>query len=249
MRNKYLYFLLAFSCLATYLGCTKEGASNTASGNAGTGGSLARFTISGSFLYLVDDYSLKAFDISNPANPVLKNTVNLGFGIETIYPYMDKLFIGSTTGMFIYSISDPAKPVKLGEARHVRACDPVVAKDTVAYVTLRSSGNCGVGLSGLYTHNIKDITKPVAIDTMPLPMPTGLGYKDTTLFVACVDSGLAIISIKNPFKPKFKKFVKGNTFYDVIVLNDLLVCMVKSGVELYDIKDVNAISLISNIPN
>ncbi len=73
----------------------------------GQGGSLARFAIAGNYLYSVDEKQLKVFDISNAADPALKNTVDIGFAIETIFPFKDKLFIGSTSQVYIYSITDP----------------------------------------------------------------------------------------------------------------------------------------------
>ncbi len=67
--------------------------------------------------------------LSNTAHPQLKGSIDVGFSIETIYSYKDKLFIGPSTAMYVYSLTDPAHPDKLGQAQHVRACDPVVAND------------------------------------------------------------------------------------------------------------------------
>src|SRR5690606_27823338 len=76
---------------------------NSAGGsNYGTGGSTARFTLLNNNLYTVDHYQLKLFNVSQPRDPKYLNTIHLGGGIETIFPYNNKLFIGSTTGMHIY---------------------------------------------------------------------------------------------------------------------------------------------------
>src|SRR5688572_12446128 len=127
--------------------CTKENASAAAASN-GAGGSTARFTIAGNFLYVVDNTSLKTFDISNTSvAPVLRSVTNIGINIETIFPYQDKLFIGSSFAMHIYSLTNPAQPVKLATAEYVirMSCDPVVAKDSTAYATLNATGPCGGG--------------------------------------------------------------------------------------------------------
>ena len=101
--------LIAIPVILLFTHCNKETAG--AAQAAGAGGSTARFTISGNYLYVVNSTSLKAFDISNPvAAPVLKSTTNLGINIETIFPYQDKLFIGSSSSMYIYSLSNPEKP-------------------------------------------------------------------------------------------------------------------------------------------
>jgi len=233
-----------------FICCSKQADNNAnASGSTGIGGSLARFTIVNDYLYLADDMTLNVYKITNLANPTFTSKVFVGNSVETIYPYDGKLFIGSQFGMYIYSLTNPESPVKLGEALHVRSCDPVVAKDTFAFVTLRSGTVCGSATNALYSYNVKNVSSPLLLNVLNLPKPTGLGYKDTTLFVCCEDSGLAVINIKNPKMPVVKRFIKTNTFYDVIPINDLLICMVKTGIDLYDIKDVNYVNLLKHIDN
>ncbi len=109
----------------------------------GISGSMARFTLLNNYLYTVTDNALNVFNISEPQNPVFTTKINIGWGIETIYPFKTNLFIGSTTGMFVYSASNPAQPALLGNFSHARRCDPVIADDSYAYVTLRGGGTCG----------------------------------------------------------------------------------------------------------
>lgn len=108
----------------------------TGGGNYGQGGSMARFTLANGHLYAVDDYDLRLFDVSKKADPEFVKQINLGWGIETIFPFKDKLFIGSNTGMHIYDISSPAAPEQLSVYSHITSCDPVVANDDYAFVTL-----------------------------------------------------------------------------------------------------------------
>ncbi|HXH18156.1 MAG TPA: hypothetical protein VNJ07_03645, partial [Chitinophagales bacterium] len=65
----------------------------------GQGGSMARFTIASRYLYCIDNTDMNLIDIGEAANPVIWNKLNIGFNIETIFPYGDKLFIGSRNGM------------------------------------------------------------------------------------------------------------------------------------------------------
>lgn len=190
--NKKLFYLLILPFF--FVQCEKDSASlSKIGGTTGQGGSLARFAIAGNYLYSVDENQLKAFDISSPDNPVLKNTQDVGFAIETIFPINDKLFIGSTSEVYIYSITDPANPKKLSSAispQVLRRCDPVVAKDTVAFATLRTSGPCGGIQSVLAVYNIKDIINPVQVSTYPIFEPYGLGYKNDVLYVCDRQGGL-----------------------------------------------------------
>src|SRR4028119_1313041 len=111
---KKLIFLLFASIF--FWQCGKDMASPSFASTSGQGGSLARFAIAGNYLYTVDHAKLSVHDVTNPGNPVLKKTVNIGFDIETIFPFKDKLFIGSSSVVHIFSITDPVNPRKLGEA-------------------------------------------------------------------------------------------------------------------------------------
>ena len=236
MKN--LLALVLLVLVLTQLACNKESDAASPTGT-GKGGSLARFTIVGNYLYLADYNDIVVFDISNPAATEKKASVNVGFGVETIFPYKDKLFIGSMDGMYIYDLADPKLPKKLGEARHVRSCDPVVANDSIAYVTLRGSGNCGAATDGLYTYNISNLTAPVQKSLLPLSNPYGLGLKDTVVFVCRGADGLSVVNVKNAGSPKLLYTITESTYFDVIPYDDLLICYVRTGILLYDTRNVN----------
>jgi hypothetical protein len=223
---------------------------STSSTTEGKGGSTARFAIAGNYLYSVDESSLKAFDISDPTHPVLKNNISVGFDIETIFPFNDKLFIGSNTAVYIYSIQDPAKPAALGTALSpsvMRRCDPVVAKDTVAFATLRANAPCGGIRSILAVYDIKQITNPVEKSSLTLQEPYGLGYDDDVLYVCDKMLGLLVIDIKRPYNPIVIKTITDATFSDVIPYNHMLICWTDSGIKLYDISDNRNPIFLANI--
>lgn len=222
---------------AIIAGCTKDAKNAAPSDSSGKGGSLARFTIAANHLYLADNFSIEAYDLTNPRDPLKKSSVRVDFFVETIYPFQDKLFVGSRDGMFIYSIADPAHPVKLGEARHVRSCDPVVANDTIAYVTLMGNQNCGPAQDGLYIYNIKNITSPSQVSLLPVSTPLGLGLKDSVVYVCRGSAGLSLVNVNDPSSPKLMYTVNDASFIDVIPLDDLLVCYVGTGLRIYDISD------------
>ena len=229
------------------IGCTKDGSNLADSSGSGTGGSLARFTIASNHLYLADHYEVHVYDIANAADPIKKTSVNVGFGVETIYPYKDKLFIGSRDGMYIFSIANPSNPVKLGEARHVRSCDPVVANDTVAYVTLQGGSACGPAQDGLYVYDIKDITKPVQTSLFPISTPFGLGLKDSVVFVCRGGSGLSLVNVKDPYSPKLMYTITDGNFKDVIPYDDILICYVSTGLLIYDISNLEQIKKVGEV--
>ncbi|MGZ5189451.1 MAG: LVIVD repeat-containing protein [Flavisolibacter sp.] len=247
MKQLYIFTIILF-----LFGCDKGTMESAAISPVGAGGSLARFTIAGNYLYTVDKENLKIYEISNGAQPVFKRSVKVGFEIETIFPFKDKLFIGSTTVVHIFSIDDPANPVKLSEAispQVMRRCDPVVAMDSVAYATLRTNGPCGGTQSILAVFNIKDVTKPFQVNFLDLSEPYGLGYSGNTLYVCDKNQGLLVYDISKPYEPRYIKAIQdsNSNIVDIIPYQNTLVCWASDGMVLYDITDKQSPVLIKKI--
>lgn len=234
-------------------GCDKAVDSSSAVSATGQAGSLARFTIVGNYLYTVDKENMKVFDISDPSQPVFKRSVPVGFEIETIFPFKDKLFVGSSSVIHIFSIDDPSNPQKLSEAVSptvMRRCDPVVARDSVAYATLRTNGPCGGTASVLAVYDIKDVKNPVQRKTIMVGEPYGLGYSGNTLYVCDRFYGFSVFDISNAYDPVLVKNVNTTDrpdFIDVIPYNNTLVCWVSTGMLLYDISTPQNPTLIKEI--
>ncbi|MDB5191692.1 MAG: hypothetical protein JWQ96_1255 [Segetibacter sp.] len=244
--------LLIISVL--FFQCSKDSGSSSEAtavgGETGAGGSMARFAIVGNYLYTVDHQKLRVYEITNAAEPVLKNTVNIGIEIETIYPFKDKLFIGSTTAVHILSISDPVKPEKLSTAispQVMRRCDPVVAKDNVAYATLRTNGFCGGVQSILAVYDITDVTKPISKNSINVTEPYGLGYSGNVLYVCDKFQGLMLYNITQPYQPTFIKSLRDGSYIDVICYQNTMICWVADGVLLYDITNNTNPALLAKI--
>ena len=143
--RKLIYIILAL--VSFNIACSKSGETGAAT-STGKGGSLSKFTIIGDYIYAVSMHFLYTIDISNPSSPMKVNESPLNFDMETIYPYKNRLFVGSKTGLYIYSIDAPSAPKLIGEAKHGRSCDPVVANDSVSYSTLKGNSFCGPATSG-----------------------------------------------------------------------------------------------------
>lgn len=232
---KRIYFLFLLIGIA-FFSCEKSSDSNMSLSNAtGVGGSMAKFTISGNYLYAVSSHFIYTVDISDPSKPKKTNQTALSFDMETIYPYKNNLFIGSKTGLYIYSLEVPSAPKLIGEAKHGRSCDPVIANDSVSYSTLKGNSFCGPATSGLYVYDIKNLNQPQLRTTIKINEPLGLGMADSALYVCCATEGLRVFSIKNPYEPVERKIFAGNNYIDVIPYNDILICWSAEGIVLYDI--------------
>ena len=81
--------------------------------STGTGGSMARFTIYDFVLYAINNNRIVIFDISTLTEPTSVGDEYISWNIETLFPYKDKLFIGSQNGMLIYDLVNPLSPTKI----------------------------------------------------------------------------------------------------------------------------------------
>lgn len=250
--KKILYTLLSFTLLAS---CGKDTIEPSADpsggfdGNTGRGGSLARFTIANDHLYIVDDSKLYTYSLASSAAPEIKSALDIGSDIETIYSYNNYLFVGSRDAMYIYSISDAAHPARVGFASHVRSCDPVVAKDNWAYVTLRNGSTCGGSQSALMVYDVSYITNPSLERTVMMESPYGLGIRGSRLYVCNGANGLNVYDIATPSDPKLVKQFHEDVFYDVIPAGDLLICMVQGGTVLYQYDNTQELVRMAKISN
>ena len=151
--------------------------------------------------------------------------------------------------MYVYSLADPAAPVKLGSVMHLRSCDPVVANDSISYVTLQNGSNCGAAEPGLYIYDIKTIMTPTLKKMVLLSNPMGLGLADSVVFVCRLKDGLTAVNVKNPANPIVMYTKKDGEYMDVIPYNGLLICYVRTGIIIYDASDLKNITKLSTISN
>ncbi len=206
------------------------------SGGEGTGGSLARFTITNNNLFTVDPSALKVFDLTNPEKPVFKTNVRVGFGVETIFPFDNNLFLGTASGMYIYDIRDPVRPVKLSFYEHIDACDPVVTDGRYAYVTLSSSNQrCWRAANELQIVDIRDPQLPVLVKQYPMSNPQGMALRNDTLWVC--DEGLKVFDVRNKNDIRLLHHFPGISAYDVIWKEDLVMVTGKTGFIQYRLEN------------
>ena len=94
----------------------------------------------------------------------------VGWNIETIFPYKTNLYIGSTTGVFIFNTNNPYRPHQISAFSHVTGCDPVVcANDLALWPFTTELFVVGCATSSTYS-------------TSPTPMHLRF-YKVTTWFI------------------------------------------------------------------
>jgi hypothetical protein len=229
------------------------GLNNTNSGGnspPNIGGSMSRFAIVGDYLYIVSNSSIKPVKVSDPGAPEVFADRYIVSGVETVFPFKGNLFIGSQTGMYIYSLSTPDDPKYLSKFTHARSCDPVVVEGNYAYVTLRGGNKCGGYTNQLDVIDVKDLANISLVKSYPMTSPNGLGIENGKLFVCDGSDGLKVYDATDPEaidKHQLGRY-PGLGTYDVIPYHNKLIMISDDGIYQYDYTDASNLKLLSTIP-
>ena len=226
----------------------RETSGTSGNGQTGQGGSMARFVINDKWLYCIDVSEMIVFDIADPRKPKLEGRVNIGFGIETLFFYDYYLFVGSQTGMFIFDATDWRVPKKVSEFRHARACDPVVVEGKRAYITLRSSNNCGIVQDAMHVVDITDVKKPSLITSFLMEGPMGLSIDNGITYV-CDKSFVKIVDVTNEKELKLLSSIALPNCYDVIYYERTLFIVGPMGIYIYKVGDTSNPIRVAHISN
>lgn len=241
------YYPPALSSSGGQVFLTADPAAKNDNANGGKGGSMARFALLDNYLYTVSYSSITSFNIADAASPEVKTTSNIdNWMIETIYPFKDKLFIGSQNGMFVYSVADPANPSQLGMATHVRTCDPVIADDNYAYVTLRSGTLCSGYTNQLDIMSLDNIINPVILISYQMTNPRGLSKDGNNLFI-CDENVLKLYDASDINNLKLEAQEAIPETFDVITNNSIALVVAKDGLYQFDYSDIHNMRQLSKI--
>jgi hypothetical protein len=226
-----------------------DAASYTNAPSTGVNGSMSRFTIYNGNLYSVIRNTMNIFDLTGEQPKKAAENVYLGWNVETIFSYKDNMFMGTPTGLVIYSVADPLKPVYQSSISHVYGCDPVVVDNDLAYVTVHSTGNfCGQNANELEIIDVADVKKPKLLVSYGMKSPKGLGIDNGKLFLC--DEGLKVFTITKPETLLANMVVhySGMDGYDLIPFNNTLMMMADDGIYQYSYSSSNEIKLLSKLP-
>ncbi len=253
----------AFAILLTLAlsGCAKDAGSIIPDGGAGVGGSLARFVIAGDFLYSVDNTKIKTVSLASPTKPELIDEQTIADGVESIFRLGDRLFIGSSTGLFLYTFGADGIPQQQGQFLYsnfnfpIYPCDPVVANDSLAFVTLntiatvelcRRRSTVNVNLLNIF--DVSDIEHPTLVSQYEMDNPQGVGLDGKLLFVCEQQFGLKVFDVSDPADIQLAAHLTGLEAHDVIPLGGLLLVVGSKDVYQIDYSDPTNIRIISQIP-
>lgn len=219
----------------------------TVTNSTGINGSMSRFTIYNDHLYSVLNNYMNIFNLTGDKPTKEGGDVYIGRNVETIFSYKDNMFMGTPTGMLIYSVKNPIKPEYQSSISHTYGCDPVVVDNDLAYVTIHSGNICGQNTNELFIVDVSDIKNPKQLVSYSMTNPKGLGIDNGNLFLC--DDGLKIFNITTPQTLLSNQLAHytGMDGFDLIPSNNILMMIAKDGLYQYDYSNLNNIQQISKI--
>ncbi len=266
MKTRYILVLWI-----VFLGysCTEKGNSNNTNyrGEEGKNGSYTAVIAVGDRLYYVDNTTLYTADISQSATVDIIDEQELGSNIETLFHQNGSLFIGSGPTLYIYNIGDDGIPEQVNKTDYnafldVYPCDPVIADDEYAYVTLSSSTThtCigffifipwpverNVTINQLRIYDITDLSAPVLVQKQNMTNPKGLAIDGDILFVCDGSDGLKVYNVEDRKDIKLLRHFSGFEAFDVIADDGLLIVTGPETVREYFYSSQGAMNHISTI--
>lgn len=215
--------------------------------SSGVTGSMSRFGLYNNYLYVVMNSMMSIFNLAGDTPVKVGESFAVNWNVETIFPYKDYLFLGTPTGMAIYSVANPEKPDYICSVWHILGCDPVVVENDIAYVTVHADMWCRADMNAnqLMIIDVSDVHSPNHLVTYSMKKPKGLGIDNGTLFVC--DDGLQVFNAKDPMTLMANRLVHypGMEGYDCIPYNNVLMMIADDGLYQYDYTDVTNISQLS----
>ena len=219
-----------------------------AAATSGINGSMSRFSIYNDKLYSVVNNYMNIFELQGDKPKKAAQDLYIGSNVETIFSYKDNMFMGTPTGLLIYSVRDPLKPLFQSSVTHVLGCDPVVVENDMAYVTVHSGNFCGQNVNELIVIDVANVQKPKQIVTYAMKNPKGLGIDNGKLFLC--DDGLKIFNVTDPQTMMANQLAHytGMDGYDVIAYNNVLMMIANDGIYQYNYSNVKDIKFLSKMP-
>lgn len=246
--KKFLYLALIVwlqACAQSTAGGPPVG--SAAVGTSGKGGSTARFAIVDNRLYTLAGSQLITFSLEKPEAPVALTQISVARDVETMFPYGQSLYLGASTGMYIYDLNDPDLPSLLGQHTHQRACDPVVVQGDKAFVTLKAGNRCGGNENVLEVIDVSEPERPRRVAKVPMFAPTGLAIEGEQLFVCDGAAGLKVFDVTDPLDLKITDALIGQSCNDLIPHQGLLIATTNDGIWQYQ-NQKGQLELLSILP-
>lgn len=240
-------YYLEYNKNEMYYAEASSNSSTSGGSSSGVNGSMSRFGLYKDYLYTVLNHTMTIIDLSGAEPVKATEDIPVDWNVETIFSYKDYMFLGTPTGMTIYSVENPIAPERMSTTWHLTGCDPVVVENDIAYVTIHAGNFCGANNNQLIIYDVSDVKQPKHLVSYAMNNPKGLGIDNGTLFLC--DEGLKIFNASEPEKMMANQLAhySGMEGYDLIPYNNVLMMIAEDGLYQYDYTDLKKISQLSKI--
>ena len=236
MKNYIYYFIFIFSLPFLLFHC-KSSDSSDGGELIGQGGSLNKFTIIDSFLYVINFEYIESYEIFEGEMNFIDRT-HIDANIETLFPFDSLILVGGCKRTGAGSIE------LISTYEHIESCDPVVTDGQFAYVTL--SSGCNWQNNQLDILDVSNPYQPFQLATYPMEGPKGLGISNNLLFICDTPVGLKIYDRTDPVQIELKYLFDHINPIDVIPYQGLLFVMTSTAIHQFDYSNPNLIEEISS---
>jgi hypothetical protein len=255
---KYLFSILALSLFL--FSCTEVVEYDTTADSL-ISGKYTTMKVSGDYIYAITDSELVTIDNSDKDMPQEIDRITLGGQLENLYLDETVIFIGSTTDLHILEIQNNGLVEKRSSTEHidfastpnVNPCDPAIANNDIAYVTLSSvqpdnQAPCGgsIIINELKIYNVENLNAPVLVETIPLDSPQGLAIDGDFLFVTNLNTGTDVFSIDHQGNVTLVNHIEGGA-HDVIATDNTVRIVSSSKINQYNYSNIQSIIKIGSI--
>ena len=186
------------------------------SSNSATG-SINRIAEMDGFVYVIGNSKLSVYDNNGEFRQVYSDFA--GWQMETVFPFNDRLFIGTRNSVDIYNVSDPSNPMYESGFWHATSCDPVLPVDgDIAYATLRTGDDnfCPGDDNALVVLDVSNLTFVEQLQEIDMESPCGLTMIGERLYVGEGPNGLKIFDASDPRRLELLEHDRSIQAYDVL---------------------------------
>ncbi len=176
-------------------------------------GEAVDVSINSKTVYLANDYNLILFNMTDPENPIIYNSIIFAGEPRTTDVQGDLgVLAEGYTGIDLIDLTDLTEPTLLSKfLREGVSFYQAILNNTLIY----SATNYGLEII-----DISDTSNPVSIGTYNAGESHGLAFKDNLVYLATRTHGLRIINVANPSSPSLLRAVSFATETYKVSLGD-----------------------------
>jgi len=169
------------------------------------------------FMYTVDGFELRLFDISDASNLELIRPIQLAFNIGLIEKITIKdnlLYLSNQYSVYYFDITNRSTPAFVNTLDHATACDEITIEGDFIYVSSQESSSCNGWKSHVQVIGLDNMNFPEFLQSIPMTNPQGMTTFNNRLYVCDGDLGFKILNINQPSNGVFSYFIEG-AFLDI----------------------------------